>query len=164
MKLLLLLLMSTPLWAASFHYDNERSGEGITVSETEAGGLAWILFTHTDDGSYLGGVPIPPVVSPMPPPPIFEPGDGLCEDPVPIWFTGHAVVFVDDIGIGPFYYTHAPEYPLAEDEQLGDNIEVGMFHIEKLADGYSLILESNGVMSDLYIFNVTHEFHESLAE
>ncbi len=164
MKYLLsvLLFFSTSIMAASIHYDNERSGEGLTVSETESGGIAWILFTHLDGGNYSAS--IPPTVSP--PPPVIYPDleDIVCEDEAPVWFTGHAEIFVDDVGIGPFYYNHAPEYPAAVDGVVADTYEVGTFHIEQLSDGYSLILESNGRMPDMYIFNVVHEFHEEIAK
>ena len=154
--LLLILLMALAITAhakTAWYYDTERSGEGVVVTEIADGRLAMAFYTHAGKAS------VPPQVSPPRPTPIIS----TCTNST-IWFVGLAAVFADDFAIGTLYYDVAGDYPNAVNGQVSESFEVGTFLIERAGDGFDMILESNGLMPQLSIFDYQFKFRTLLTQ
>jgi len=152
--LILFTLANTAMSDTAWFYDTGRSGEGVIVTTTEDGRLAFAFFTHVGSA-----VPVPPVVSPTPP----EPTQSMCKSST-IWFTGIGV-YVDDAAIGELRFDiPITEYPQSRSGRVSESITVGTFLVEKTNTGYRMVLETNHTIPNISVFNRVYEFQTLLTE
>lgn len=148
------LLSQAALADTAWYYNTERSGEGVVVTTTDDGRLAFAYFTQT--GSSF---PIPPQVSP--PPPVST--QIACQSS-PIWFTGVGV-YADGAAIGELRYdVPIADYPQSKDNRVSKSLDVGVFLMEKTETGFRLVLETNHVLPNLSVFNRVYEFDTLLTK
>ena len=140
---------SETLWL----YDKNRDGEGMVMTKLDNGGVVFALYTFSDSNGY----PIPPVVSPPRPDPSIRVCTGTA-----VWFTGYSSLLADGIAIGSVYFAQPLNYPQAQDRAVSESTEVGTFLLTKDAEGFDLIVESNGALPNLAVFNQVYEFRNVL--
>ena len=156
MKILLTLILlafndtaSETLWL----YNVDRDGEGMVMTKLDNGGVVFALYTFSDSNGY----PIPPVVSPPRPDPSIRVCTGTA-----VWFTGYSSLLADGIAIGSVYFAQPLNYPQAQDRAVSESTEVGTFLLTKDAEGFDLVIESNGALPNLAVFNQVYEFRKVL--
>jgi hypothetical protein len=151
--LLILLFVSASAFSdTAWYMDEDRSGEGIVVSELQGNRLAFAFYSHT---AVVTGEP---TVSPPPPFPIY------C-DLDTVWFTGLSEVYWLGIARGDLMYEVAvATFPLSEGGFVSQSVVVGDFTIWQSGDGFILRMETNYVMCDLSVFGVNHYFETKIAE
>ena len=156
MKILLTLILlafnvtaSETLWI----YNAQKDGEGMVMTKLDNGGVVFALYTFSDSNGY----PIPPVVSPPRP----DPSITVCAGTA-VWFTGLSALLADGIAIGTVYFNTPIDYPYARDGSVSEATDVGTFLLTKDIEGYDLLIESNGALPNLAVFNQVYEFRNVL--
>ena len=140
---------SETLWL----YDKNRDGEGMVMTKLDNGGVVFALYTFSDSNGY----PIPPVVSPPRPDPSIRVCTGTA-----VWFTGLSALLADGIAIGTVYFNTPIDYPYARDGSVSEATDVGTFLLTEDIEGYDLVIESNGSLPNLAVFNQVYEFRKVL--
>jgi hypothetical protein len=156
MKILLAALMMFAVTAqadTAWYMDEERSGEGIIVSELDDGRLVFAFYSHSSvDGS------ISPVISPAPP------HYKVC-DVDTVWLTGLSELYENGHAEGNIYYdVPFGSFPLAENGLVSRSITVGTFTIDAMGSGFVLVMERNYLICRLSVFGEPHYMTEKVAE
>jgi len=156
MKILLTLILlafnvtaSETLWL----YNVDRDGEGMVMTKLDNGGVVFALYTFSDSNGY----PTPPVVSPPRPGPSITVCAGTA-----VWFTGLSSLLADGIATGTVYFSTPIDYPYARDGSVSAATDVGTFLLTEGIEGYDLVIESNGALPNLAVFNQVYEFRKVL--
>jgi hypothetical protein len=148
LAVLFLVLATTAVAESGFYHNEDRNGEGIILTISKDGRLAFAFFTYWD-ASYA----IPPVVSPVPPPSPITP----CHN-CTTWYLGTGP-WDTKIAKGTLWTSVAIDYPNVAGESLDEKIPVGTFVIVPDGAGFDLTIDCADFMpGGMYMCNNTFSF------
>jgi hypothetical protein len=149
----LFLLSTIAVADTAWYYNPARSGEGIILTETADGRVAFSFYSHVQKG-----INKPPIVSPAPPKAIY------CDEDT-VWFTGLSDYWDDYLAEGALYYDVAnDDFPVSKDGAVSKSIEIGRFTAARKSEGFVMVLSNNYLFCDLSLFGEKHYFVKKLTE
>ena len=137
----------------AWYFDQDRSGEGIILTEIDDGRIAFAFYSHTAVGKRA-----PPVASPAKPKHLY------CDEKT-VWLTGLTYINDGEVAEGNVYYdVPVPIYPVSVEGNVSESVSIGTFFVWKEGDGFTLLMDNNHIFCDLSVFGVEHHFVTKLVE